>query len=77
MLGHQRSPSKESLQSERRKGFDGRSKDTFSQTAVNLGKQGAFGGRSSLHQQAMKFEQESAKRKVKPGQNEIDEFDNP
>jgi hypothetical protein len=43
----------------------------------NLGKQGAFGGRSSLHQQAMKFELESAKRKPKAGQGEIDEFDNP
>ncbi|KAH0357959.1 hypothetical protein KCU83_g122, partial [Aureobasidium melanogenum] len=40
-------------------------------------KHGTFGGRSSLHQQAMKLEQESAKRKQKLGQHEVDEFDNP
>lgn len=75
MRGHQREVSKESVQSDRRKGFDGWSKDNSS--AAGLSKQGTFGGRSSLHQQAMKFELESAKRKSKLGQNEIDEFDNP
>ncbi|KAI4716030.1 hypothetical protein E4T48_07786 [Aureobasidium sp. EXF-10727] len=73
--GHQRNVSKESVQSDRRKGFDGWSKDTSSTS--NLSKHGTFGGRSSLHQQAMKFELESAKRKPKPANNEIDEFDNP
>ncbi|KAI5238436.1 hypothetical protein E4T43_07383 [Aureobasidium subglaciale] len=77
LAGHQRNVSKESAHSDRRKGFDGWSKDTSSNTGAHLGKQGAFGGRSSLHQQAMKFEMESAKRKTKPGQNEVDEFDNP
>jgi hypothetical protein len=75
LRGHQRETSKESVQSDRRKGFDGWSKDGAS--AGGTSKQGTFGGRSSLHQQAMKFELESAKRKVKSGQNEIDEFDNP
>ncbi|CAD0108833.1 unnamed protein product [Aureobasidium uvarum] len=73
--GHQRNISKESVQSNRRKGFDGWAKDTSSTS--NLSKHGTFGGRSSLHQQAMKFELESAKRKPKPANNEIDEFDNP
>ncbi|THV84132.1 hypothetical protein D6D02_03966 [Aureobasidium pullulans] len=77
LLGHQRNVSKESVQSDRRKGFDGWAKDASSAMGGNLGKQGAFGGRSSLHQQAMKFELESAKRKPKAGQGEIDEFDNP
>ncbi|KAH0297465.1 hypothetical protein KCU84_g16819, partial [Aureobasidium melanogenum] len=58
----------------RRKGFDGWSKDNSSNG--NLSKHGTFGGRSSLHQQAMKLEQESAKRKQKLGQHEVDEFDN-
>jgi len=76
MRGHHREVSKESVQSDRRKGFDGWSKDGSS--AGSLSKQGTFGGRSSLHQQAIKFELESAKRKSnKLGQNEIDEFDNP
>ncbi|KEQ73372.1 hypothetical protein M436DRAFT_46564 [Aureobasidium namibiae CBS 147.97] len=48
------------------------------QREVSKESQGTFGGRSSLHQQAIKFELESAKRKSnKLGQNEIDEFDNP
>ncbi|KAG9582652.1 hypothetical protein KCU86_g15482, partial [Aureobasidium melanogenum] len=72
--GHHRNVSKESVQSDRRKGFDGWSKDNSSNG--NLSKHGTFGGRSSLHQQAMKLEQESAKRKQKLGQHEVDEFDN-
>lgn len=36
---------------------------------------GTFGGRSSLHQQALKMERDAANRKKKPA-NEVDEFNN-
>lgn len=59
---------------DRHKAFEGWARDSTG--AGKSGTTGTFGGRSSLHQQAMKMERESVKRKKKPT-NEIDEFDNP
>ncbi|GAB7355860.1 hypothetical protein MBLNU459_g6518t2 [Dothideomycetes sp. NU459] len=84
--GHHRSPHSKSPhrfghrfhhnkdRSDRDKALEGWARDS---TGIGKsGMTGTFGGRASLHQQALKMQRESGQHKQKPA-NEIDEFDNP